>query len=160
RLGSNAMRVEDVTDPAIGQAINAAEDLAHFLLRSRHYGLEAPRSVLETEFPDVALAVILARLTEARIMRMGRPPAQICSFAHRRIQEYFVVRHMVRTRRPFDHEWVALDSSMRDAAVLYVEFASDDEARQIAERCWLEIAAQPMDEVDYTTPAFWRALHC
>lgn len=159
RLGSNALRVADAIDPAIAQAIRASEDMAHFLLTSTH-GLEAPLDVLRSRFPGIDIAASIARLTQAKIMRMGRAPALFCSFAHRRVQEYFVIRHMVRTHVPFDHEWVAADSSMRDAAVLYVELASDQEGRQIARRCWQEIAAQPPDKVDYANPAFWRTLHC
>jgi hypothetical protein len=159
RLGSDALRVEDVANPANKEVIRAAEDMAHFLLTSR-YGLEAPRDVLRAEFPDIGIGAIIARLTQVRIMRTGRPPAFICSFAHRRIQEYFVIRHMVRTGVPFEHEWVALDSSMRDAAVLYVELAGDAEAEQIADHCWEEIATVPADMIDYASPAFWRALHC
>ena len=112
------------------------------------------------EFPRIDVDEVVARLTHARIMRKGRGPAFICSFAHRRVQEYFVIRHMMRTGAPFDHEWVALDLSMRDAAVLYVELANDSEAEQIARRSWEEIAQVSPGTSDYTSRTFWRALHC
>ena len=93
-------------------------------------------------------------------MRTGRPPGYMSSFTHRRIQEYFVIRHMARTKTTFDHEWVARDTNMRDAAVLYVQLANDEEAKVIAERCWAEISSQPIDGINYANPAFWRALRC
>jgi hypothetical protein len=159
RLGSEEVRVEHLTDPQWRTTIAAAEDISHFLLNSR-FGLEAPFESLRSEFPRIDVDEVVARLTQARIMRKGRGPAFICSFAHRRVQEYFVIRHMMRTGAPFDHEWVALDSSMRDAAVLYVELANDSEAEQIARRSWQEIAQVPPSTSEYTSRTFWRALHC
>jgi hypothetical protein len=116
--------------------------------------------VLCAEFSRIDIGAIIARLTQALIMRMGRPPAFTCSFAHRRIQEYFVIRYMMRIGVPFDHEWVALDSQMRDASVLYVELASDAEAEQIARHCWDEIAKIIEHTIDYAGAGFCRALHC
>jgi hypothetical protein len=159
RLGSQTLRIDYLTDPELIAAINIAEDIGQFLLDSR-FGLEAPLEFLRLKFPRADIDGVVKRLTEARIMRTGRPPALICSFAHRRVQEYFVIRHLVRTGVPFDHEWIALDSSMRDASVLYVELASDSEAEQIARRCWQEIAQVPPGTSDYSSREFWRALHC
>jgi hypothetical protein len=159
RLGAEEVRIEHLTDPQSHTMIATAEDISHFLLNSR-FGLEAPLETLRLEFPRIDVGEVVARLTQARIMRKGRGPAFICSFAHRRVQEYFVIRHMMRTGAPFDHEWIALDTSMRDAAVLYVELANDSEAAQIARRCWQEIAQVPPGTSDYTSRTFWRALHC
>ena len=159
RLGGDAHSIDKLTDPALIALVHAAEEIGHFLLTSR-FGLEAPLAALQTEFPSLDITAAISRLTDARIMRTGRPPSFICSFAHRRIQEYFVIRHMLRTGEPFNHEWVALDSSRRDGAVLYVELASEEEAEKIAQLCWQDIIACPPDNINYGSREFWRALHC
>jgi hypothetical protein len=160
RVGSDQMKIQYLRDADTVNVIRLAEDIAHFLFSSERYGLESPIDELRAAFPLVDVGRMIERLKDARLLRVGRPPQQICSFSHRRIQEYFVIRHMIREGEEFDHEWVALDSRMRDAAVLYVELASEEKAESIAHRCWLDIEKVPPAVIDYGNARFWRALHC
>ena len=158
RLGIEASNIDKISDPNVSLTIQNAEDIANFLLTSQ-YGLDAPLDILKSKFPKIDVASLVQCLADARILRQGRSSAQKCSFAHRRVQEYFVVRYRTRMGLQFNHEWVALDSTMRDAAVLYVEVAGDDEAETIARRCWQDIRSAPPNKIDYSSSEFWRALH-
>jgi len=91
-------------------------------------------------------------------MRHGAPPAEIVTFAHRRLHEYFVVRYKARARLGFELNWVADDTRERDSAVLQIELSEPAEAERIALALWEEI--KKGDDLDYANPQFYRSLNC
>ncbi len=134
-------------------------DLAFELFDSATTGLEAPLSEIETRFAGQDVSKIIDLLCNVNMMRKGRPPSEMISFSHRRIQEYFVVQKLVQNNIPFDLEWVAQDNRRRDMSVLMVELMSEDQKWNVAQLCWNEIEPG-FSETNLNAPKYRRALNC
>jgi hypothetical protein len=74
-------------------------------------------------------------------VRRSPYPTERISFVHRRFNEYFLARAVEVGLTPIDMESITHDRRDRDALVLYVELAPDDEAGRVVQFCWNEIAA-------------------
>jgi len=146
------------SDRRLQETIRVAAEVAHFLFSSEQYGLGAPFSALMQTFPDIDLNNYLSYLKRAKIIRRGPAPGEMITFSHRRMHEYFVIRYKTRVGIPFDLEWVARDARERDSAVLYVELTDSEMAQNIALSLWQEV--QKGENLDYSEPQFFRALHC
>lgn len=105
------------------------------------YGLDAPLDELSERIPDFAVRDVVGVMIFARLGRLGTGDENQFSFAHRRIAEYFAVQKLIRGDRKVDLDAIPRDSQWRDALVLYVEVASDEQAKAVAAFCWERIEA-------------------
>ena len=155
-LGLDPDRKE--VDPRILQTMQVAEEVAQFLFSSERYGLGAPIAAIKDSLQVKDIDACLERLRRAKIVRRGPRPAEMITFSHRRMHEYFVICYKARTGIPFNLEWVAQDTRERDSAVLHVELLNQQAARDIAQELWLEI--RKGQGLSYSDRQFFRALHC
>src|SRR5271167_3784506 len=84
---------------------------------------------------DTKSAGVLRFASELR----GSYPSERISFVHRRFNEYFLARAVEIGLTDVDLESITSDRRDRDALVLYVELASDEKARELAQFCWDQI---------------------
>jgi hypothetical protein len=80
-------------------------------------------------------------LERARLIRRSPHPAQKISFVHRRFNEYFLARATEIGMTKADLDSIVSDRRDRDALVLYVEIAPEEEAQRIAQYCWNQISS-------------------
>jgi hypothetical protein len=80
------------------------------------------------------------------------------SFAHRRLNEYFVARGLLNDPTSVALQAIPTDSRYRDALALYCEVGEAGQIKDIAAFCWREIVAVRPDSA--TAADHLRAVHC
>jgi hypothetical protein len=118
--------------------------IAYEMFSRSHVGLEAQyyelRDWIEDKYHVTNLRQGIDVLERARLVRRSPYPAERISFVHRRFNEYFLARAAEIGLIPIELESITHDRRDCDALVLYVELASENEARRIVQFCWDEIA--------------------
>ena len=157
---ASALDASEITSEKIDELLTLAEDTADLLFASDRFGLEAPCEALKAQLSEHDVDAFVATMRRALLARVGKPPRLMFSFSHRRIHEFFVIRHLLRAGKEIELDWAAEDTRWRDAAVLYVELANASVAQKIAAACWEEIEAIRRENCSYADKRFFRALHC
>jgi len=112
-----------------------AEDIAYAMFQETNTGLEISESELRRYISDPLLPKVLRFLTQSRLGRLGGETGTF-SFAHRRFNEYFLVRRLSREQGSISLDAIQTDSRLRDALVLYAEIAPKDVAEQLVTHAW------------------------
>ena len=142
------------------QVTLAATEIAWRMFEVPDIGLEAPISTLTELLPDVPIVAITTVLRFSGLARVSAGPESSFSFVHRRLNEYFVARKLVRDPSRLVLQAIPKDSRYRDALVLYCEVGELEYVTNIAEFCWNEILAAPAEFAAVTEEESLRAVHC
>jgi hypothetical protein len=128
------------------------ECIAQLMFERADLGLEIPRETLAEVLDFPRLEEAMEALRDQKVFRISE--AGQLSFAHRRFQEYFIVRALIERPQDAPIDAIVEDSRWRDSMVLYAEIApgwdklggaecgADEtvgEAERIAEFCWQHI---------------------
>ena len=140
--------------------VGCAIDIAHVMFASKSLGLEASIQQLQHSLPNQPIADVVDILRYARLARLGPGDASRFSFAHRRFNEYFVVKRIKENSDQAPLTDIPTDSRWRDALVLYAEVADEERAEQIAVFCWNEIEQLSNRSLKMNDPRYLRAVHC
>jgi hypothetical protein len=125
------------------------------------YGLEVPEKDLINKLPNQSVDDVIGILAFCRLGRLGNGDDKRFSFVHRRFNEYFVAQKLMKNPSEIPMESIPSDSRWRDALVLYCELTSQEEAKKIANFCWLEIRGSSRTEDTFTNLGqYLRAVHC
>ena len=99
------------------------ERIAWIMFDQSDLGLEVPRPILSQKMDFQGLDEVLEGLRNQRLFRISES-GQL-SFAHRRFQEYFIVRGLLEKPNNVPLEAIVEDSRWRDSMVLYAEIVPD-----------------------------------
>jgi hypothetical protein len=151
------LREKNLTADAI---IASAVDIAHVMLTNKTLGLEASLQQLRESLPNQPISDVVDILRYARLARLGSGDAPRFSFAHRRFNEYFVVKRIKDHPDQAPISDIPTDSRWRDALVLFAEVADDHRSEEIAVFCWHEINQLSIPDLEMGDPRYLRAVHC
>jgi NACHT domain len=118
------------------QVFEVAVEIAYQLFASSRYGLELPVAAIEAKLGSAVAERVVELLTFARIGRTGGGRERRFSFVHRRIHEYFVVRHFIEVKSELPFSDIPSDSRGRDVMVLYAQVAPHEQAVRMLEFAW------------------------
>lgn len=117
------------------QIYEICENIADTMFNRENIGLEISDVELQKEVKSAILSDVLRFLAQARIGRIATASGTF-SFAHRRFNEYFLVRRLASGRSAVPYDAIQSDSRWRDALVLYAEIAGEAEAEKLAAHAW------------------------
>ena len=159
RLQSCKEKIEErqLSNEAI---VVCAIDIAHVMLTNKTFGLEASLQQLRKSLPDPPLTDVVEILRYVRLARLGSGDAPRFSFAHRRFNEYFVVKRIKDHPDQAPITDIPTDSRWRDALVLFAEVADESRSREIATFCWHEVNQLSDRDLKMSDPRYLRAVHC
>ena len=140
------------------ELIHGSTAIAWAMFETPEIGLEASLTQLNELLPAVQVDKITSILRYANLARLGTGVDARFSFAHRRLNEYFVTRHFLDEPGNINLQAIPTDSRYRDALALYCEVGNTESVAAIAEFCWREISARPIAGSDATNQV--RAVHC
>ena len=143
----------------VEKIIATAEAIADLMFRDSRLGLGAPLGELARRLPEFAIKEVVEVLCYARLGRLGAGDDNMFSFAHRRFNEYFVSRQLIKQPERVPRESIPTDSRWRDALVLYCEVVEEEKAREIADYCWSEIKLIFSEQLNMADPRYLRAVH-
>jgi hypothetical protein len=123
------------------RVVDVAVLVAFEMFRHSRVGLEASYQDLSAWIQVDKLREVIDILQKARLIRVSPYPAERISFIHRRFNEFFLAKAASVGMMQVDLESIAEDRRDRDALVLYVELAADEDAERIALYCWNEISS-------------------
>ncbi len=118
------------------QVFAVAVEIAFQLFTSPRYGLELPVGEISSSHGPALVERVVDLLTYARIGRVGAGRERLFSFVHRRMHEYFVVRHFIEEQSDLPFADIPSDSRGRDAMVLYAQVAPREQALQLLSFAW------------------------
>ncbi len=142
------------------EVIQCAIDVSDVMLATQSLGLEASISELQSRLPNYRIEKVIEVLRYARLGRLGSGDEHQFSFVHRRFNEYFVVKNLIKEPERVPKDAIPSDSRWRDALVLYCEVADEEDVKEIANFCWTEINRIFKSHVDMNDPQFLRMIHC
>lgn len=140
--------------------VKCAIDIANVMLTNKTLGLEASVQQLQQSLPEQPVAEVVDLLRYARLARLGSGDAPRFSFAHRRFNEYFVVKRIKEDPDQAPITDIPTDSRWRDALVLFAEVADETRSQQIAAYCWNEVKQLSNQDLKMNDPHYLRAVHC
>jgi hypothetical protein len=132
QLARETYRFREVDNSAVTMI---AEDISHAMFQEENTGLEISETELRNYISNPLLPHVLRFLTQSRLGRLGGETGTF-SFAHRRFNEYFLVRRLSREQGSISLDAIQTDSRLRDALVLYAEIAPDNVAQQLVSHAW------------------------
>jgi NACHT domain-containing protein len=132
KLAKKTFGFNKLTDEEIYQI---CETISTTMFDNPNVGLEITDVELKREIDSPLLPDVIRFLTQARIGRIGATSGAF-SFAHRRFNEYFLVRSLSFSRSSIPYDAIQTDSRWRDALVLFAEIAPAPEATKLAEHAW------------------------
>jgi hypothetical protein len=156
RLQASLSQIENY-DLTIPEVESAASRIAWSMFQTPEIGLEVDLRRLRALLPDIDVDSVAAVLRYASLARLSTGLNPQFSFVHRRLNEYFIARHLLAQPENAPLESIPTDSRYRDALVLFCEVATPPYALRIAEFCWKEVSGKAAN------PAFtkdMRAVHC
>ena len=155
--------------------ISLCERIAWLMFGQADLGLEVPKSILAQELDFQGLDDVLEGLRNQRLFRISES-GQL-SFAHRRFQEYFIVRVLLEKPDNAPLEAIVEDSRWRDSMVLYAEIVPDKKgnaggelgtnqvlgeiggAERIALYCWQHIQLLVCEKPQSNLKGYLRGLN-
>ncbi len=143
----------------VEKIIETAEAIADLMFQDSQLGLGAPLEELACRLPEFAIKEVVEVLCYARLGRLGAGDDNMFSFAHRRFNEYFVSRQLIKHPERVPRESIPTNSRWRDALVLYCEVVEEEKAREIADYCWSEIKLILSEQLNMADPRYLRAVH-
>lgn len=149
--------VENLSNETI---IDTAIEIAYFMFASQDYGLEAPKSILINALPSLPVDRVIDFICFSKIGRLGSGSEKLFSFVHRRFNEFFVAKKLIKSKNLVPRDSIPTDSRWRDSLVLYCEIASDVESKNIARFCWDTIAEVKDKILSISNPRYLASIHC
>jgi hypothetical protein len=103
---------------------------------------------------------VVRSLVEARLLRSGDGPDRTISFVHSRFGEALAAQALIRHPEWVDFEDIPTVGRWRDVLIVYFEIAPLESVKQIARRCFDEIAVLSDDGVHASNPLWIRGVRC
>ncbi|MCG6552648.1 MAG: NACHT domain-containing protein [Candidatus Magnetominusculus sp. LBB02] len=150
-LSSKSLTMDDV--------LNHSTEIAFTMFKTPTFGLEASKKELKELLPEVPVGDIVEIMEYARLGRVGAGTGKLFSFAHRRLNEYFLVLRFLNRPDELPIDSIFTDSRWRDALVLYCEVGDEATVRGIANRCWSKIERLKDSPLDPSNPQSLVAVH-
>jgi hypothetical protein len=151
---SEQMRKRGLT---VDDMIRGATEIAWCMFKAAEIGLEAPVSRLDELLPRMGIHKIAEILRYSGLARISATAEARFSFAHRRLNEYFVACEFLKDPARIELDAIPTDSRYRDALALYCEVGDATHVTSIAKFCWREVAnLRPVPAI----AEHLRAIHC
>ena len=144
---ASKLEEEQITETEL---TNAASVIADYMQTSTKPSLEISIGDLPTTnnsrqyWEKIADILRYSKLCRVNLERSS------LSFAHRRFQEYYVVKKLIDSDPPLsatDYQCILTSTGLRDAFVLFCEIAEERKAREIANFC-IDTIVQNIDETN------------
>lgn len=113
---------------------SAAQRIAEAMLVGADGGLEGSVRTVQARLSDVDVAGAVQALHAVQVMRLSED-GDAFTFVHRRFNEYFLALRWRSTGVVPELSAIVADRKERDALVLYVEVAPEDERRRVLAWC-------------------------
>lgn len=143
----------------LDEVVEGATEIAWCMFREAEIGLEAPVKQLGSLLPNAPIEGVTTILRYSGLGRMSGSTEPRFSFVHRRLNEYFVARGLLKDPGKVDLQAIPTDSRYRDALALYCEVGDVEHVKKIATFCWLEIAGARVSSASKPVDRL-RAVHC
>jgi len=140
--------------------VSAPTDIAWYMFHAPDTGLESSISQRADLLPHIPVREVAEVLRYAGLARLGPVSDPRFSFVHRRLNEYFVARHILNDPNSVTLQSIPTDSRYRDALALYCEVGKSNHVSEIANFCWSEVVRAPNGEAGVVTQEQLRAVHC